>query len=266
MSISKGFFVDIDVKEPAPADNALRRRLLGIGLGGAAFSLLPFLIGRASATTPPVDTTPGAVAPGSASDTPGSPDTTLGSTSATNGTTPDSTAGSTADTTPAPTTTAPPKRPTDADVPLLGFAQTVELAARDLYNIGLGVTGLDDNQRAVLATIRESHGAYAASLSAILGRLAPQKPSTIVGDLEGSFTGDVPTVIQSAYHLESVAVATHTEILGKLQGTDAAALLASILIVEARHGTVLAYLNGSTGLDDLLVNTEADALTPTLEG
>ena len=43
--------------EPAPDDRAfLRRRLLGIGLGGAAVSLLPFLSGRASATTPPTTT------------------------------------------------------------------------------------------------------------------------------------------------------------------------------------------------------------------
>ena len=57
-------------------------------------------------------------------------------------------------------------------------------------------------------------------------------------------------------------MATHTDILGKLQGTDGASLIASILIVEARHGTVLAIMNGSTNLDDLLVDTEADALAP----
>jgi hypothetical protein len=237
--------VDNDVTEPAPADNALRRRLLGVGLGGAAFSLLPFLMGRASATTPP-DTTPG-LPPGVASDTPGSPDTTLGSTPLT---------------TPATTTTAPSRRPTDADVSLLGFAQSVELAARDLYDVALGTTGFDENQRAVVATIRESHDAYAASLSAILGRQAPQLANPVVEELKASFGGDGPSVLTAAYNLESTAVATHIDILGKLQGTDGAALLASILIVEARHGTVLAYLNGSTGLDDLLVNTEADALTP----
>ena len=134
--------MDIDVTEPAPDDKAsLRRRLLGIGLGGAAVSLLPFLSGRASATTPP--TTP--------------PTTT-------------------SDTTAATTTTAPPLRPTDGDVPLLGFAQSVELAARQLYDVALGTKGLfDDIQRAVIAAIRESHSAYAAALSGTLGRLAPQQ-------------------------------------------------------------------------------------------
>ena len=214
--------MDIDVTEPVPADSALRRRLLGIGLGGAAVSLLPFLMGRASATT---------------------------------------TTGSTSDTTPATTTTAPPKRPSTDDVSMLGFAQSVELAARDLYDVALRTSGFEADQRAVIATIRESHDAYAASLSAILGRLAPQTPNPVVESLS-SFAGETSTILDAAYSLESTAVATHTDILGKLQGTDGATLLASILIVEARHGTVLAYLNGKTELDDLLVNNEADALTP----
>ncbi len=224
MSISKGFCVNIDVTEPAPANSAnLRRRLLGIGLGGAAVSLLPSLMGRASATT------------------------TTTSTSATTAVT---------------TTTAPPKRPSDDDITLLGFAQSVELAARELYDVALGSGEFDDNQRAVIATIRESHDAYAASLSALLGRDAPQAADPIVEDLAGSFGGDGASVLAATYQLESIAVATHTDILRQLQGTDGATLIASILIVEARHGTVLAHLNGATGLDDLLVNTEADALSP----
>ena len=80
--------------------------------------------------------------------------------------------------------------------------------------------------------------------------------------MKSSFSGALADVLDAAYTLESMAVATHDDILGKLQGTDGAALVASILIVEARHGTVLASLNGKTDLDDLLVDTEADALAP----
>ena len=215
--------MDIDVTEPAAADSALRRRLLGIGLGGAAVSLLPFLVGRANATTP----------------TTGPSDTTA-----------------------ATTTTAPPKQPTEDDVSLLGFSQSVELAARNLYDVALGTDDFDDNTRAVLATIRESHDAYAASLSAILGRHAPQTVNPVFDTLQSDFGGDKKSVLDAAYALESTAVATHTDVLGKLQATDGASLIASILIVEARHGTVLAYMNGSTDLDELLVDNEADALTP----
>jgi Ferritin-like domain len=214
--------VDIDVTEPAPADSALRRRLLGIGLGGAAVSLLPFLVGRASATT---------------------------------------TTSATSDTTPATTTTAPPKRPSDDDVTLLGFAQTVELAASRLYEIAVATGDFDDDEQAVMATFLDAHKAYAASLSGFLGREAPQAVNPIFDELEASFGGDKASVFDAAYNLESVAVATHTDILGQLQGTDGASLIASILLVEAAHGTVLATLNGKTELDDLLVNTEADALS-----
>jgi len=80
--------------------------------------------------------------------------------------------------------------------------------------------------------------------------------------LKSSFQGDRSSILDAAYKLESTAVATHTDILSKLTGTDGAGLTASILIVEARHGTVIAYLNGSTDLDELLVNTEAAAATP----
>ena len=216
--------MDIDVTEPAQPDSALRRRLLGIGLGGAAVSLLPFLMGRASATTPssgPSDTTPATT-----------------------------------------TTTSPPKRPTNDDVALLGFAQTIELAARNLYDVALATKEFDDNERAVLATIRESHEAYATSFSGELGRDAPQEINPIFDDLKSSFGGDKASVLEAAYGIESTAVATHTEILSQLQGTDGASLIASILIVEARHGTVLASLNGSDDLDSLLVDKEADALAP----
>jgi len=224
VSISKGFFVDKVVTEAAQPDGALRRRLLGIGLGGAAVSLLPFLAGRAGATTP--------------------------------GTAPTDSAAATT------TTSAPPKRPTDDDVSLLGFAQSVEIAAFRLYEQALANDGFDDNDRAVLATIHDAHQAYASSLSGFLGRQAPNEVNPVYDDVKSSFTGDRSSVLDAAYQLESTAVATHTDILKQLQGTDGAGLLASILIVEARHGTVIAYLNGSIDLDELLVDPEADALTP----
>jgi Ferritin-like domain len=223
VSISKGFLVDIDVTDPAPPDSAFRRRLLGIGLGGAAVSLLPWLVGRASATT---------------------------------------TTSATSDTTPATTTTVPPKRPSDADVELLGFAQTVEIAAFRLYEEALGTAEFSEEERAVIATFHDAHQAYAQSLSGFLGRDAPQVLNPIYDEMLEAFSGDRASVLTAAYDLESVAVATHTDILGQLQGTDGAALIASILIVEGAHGTVLADIAGETDLDILLVKTEADALAP----
>ena len=58
-----------------------------------------------------------------------------------------------------------------------------------------------------------------------------------------------------AYDLESTAVATHTELLGQLEGIDGAETVASILIVEARMRTVLADLAGhGDDLDALFVD------------
>jgi hypothetical protein len=220
----KDFFVDIDVTEGAQPDSARRRRLLGIGLGGAAVSLMPFLAGRAGATTPATGPT-------------------------------DSSSAAT-------TTTAPQKRPTDADVTMLGFAQSIEIAAFQLYEVALATDVFDDNDRDVLATILEAHRAYAGSLSGFLGREAPQEVHPMFNQVKSSFGGDRSSILDAAYTLESTAVATLTDMLGQLQGTDGAGLIASILIVEARHGTVIAYLNGSKDLDELLVTTEATALTP----
>jgi hypothetical protein len=163
----------------------------------------------------------------------------------------------------APATTAPPKRPTVDDVALLGFAQGVEMAARSLYDMALGTSSLSGSDRDVFVTIRESHDAYVQSLSGLLGRVAPlQVNEDVVALLEAGFTGSTADALAAAYTLESTAVATHRDILRELQGTDGANLVASILVIEARHGTVLAAMAGKTDLDDLLVNEEAAALAP----
>jgi hypothetical protein len=167
---------------------------------------------------------------------------------------------------PGPTTTAPPRRPTDDDGPLLAFGQQVELAARELYDLALLDNRVEftDEQRAVVEAIREAHEAYANSLSSMLGRNAPNQPADGVVDALRREITSVDTFFAAAALLESTAVATHRELLGELQGTQGAELIASILIVEARHSTVLAHLGGATDLDDLLFRQEANPVT--LEG
>lgn len=163
----------------------------------------------------------------------------------------------------APTTTAPPLRPTTDDVALLDFAQGVEMAARELYDMALQSSSLSDVERAVIVTIRESHDAYVQSFSGLLGREASQQTNAdAVAAFADAFGGSTADMLAAASALESTAVATHTELLGQLQGIDGAKLIASIVVIEARHGTVLASLAGKSGLDDLLVNEEAAALAP----
>jgi hypothetical protein len=198
-----------------------RRAIIGAGLGGAALSLLPFLGGRAAAT-----------------------DTTA--------------AGGTAAAT---TTTAPPLRPSADDIALLGFAQQLEIAGLRLYDQALAKVKWTTEQLTVVSTIRQQHAAYSASLSGLLGRQAPNaKSDQIFAKFSSGFTGDAKTVLQTAWQFESSAVATHLDILAKLQGVNGAALLASIQITEARNGTVLADLASISDESKLLVDTEEPSL------
>lgn len=159
------------------------------------------------------------------------------------------------------TTTAPPKRPTDDDIALLAFAQQVELTARDLYDGAIGIGGWTDAEAAVMVWLRESHEAFAQALSGLLGNKAPgTRSDEVYAALSSDFRRSRPVAVEAARALESTAVATHLDVLGRLRGTDAAVLVASIQIAEARHCTALAHLSGSDALSDLLVDTEAPSL------
>ena len=162
----------------------------------------------------------------------------------------------------ATTTTAPPERPTDADVDLLAFAQSVELAAVALFDMTLEV--VEGDERPVFLTVREAHQAYAQAIAAEIGNGATGEPlSDVVDEFGGSFSaGSTAELAQAAYDLEATALATHTDLIGQLEGTRGSALLASILITEARHCTVFATIAGETDLDVLLLS-DATALQPT---
>lgn len=167
---------------------------------------------------------------------------------------------------PAPTTTSPPRRPTDNDVNLLGAAQQIELTARGLYDEALARSWDEagDNSQAivtVITTIREAHEAAAQALAGLLGVEAPgEMASQLFTSLRDGFRGEVAERLEAMYRLESSIVATHTETLGGLVGLDGAELIAAVQSAEARHGVVLADLNGQTVVSTLLVETEEPAL------
>jgi hypothetical protein len=95
----------------------------------------------------------------------------------------------------------------------------------------------------------------------MLGRVAPNAPdTTILAKFDSKFTGGADDVIKAAAELESALVATHLDILGKLQGVNGATQIAAIVSAEARHVTALRDLAGSTSLSDLLVDAEAASL------
>jgi hypothetical protein len=155
-----------------------------------------------------------------------------------------------------------PLRPTDADIELLGFAQTFELTARDLYQAALDGGLAEDDLADVFATLRDNHGEYANRLSGILGVDARQQRDDalfdeLVGDFEG---GDVASAASSGRELEATAVATHSDLLGRLEGIDGIAAVASFIVVEARHGVVLADVAGDGDDLDALFGDDAEPL------
>ncbi len=226
MNVSKGTpRVEIESTQSGVEDaqRLPRRGLLAAGIGGVAVSLLPFLSGRAGASTPPTD-------------------------------------NSTADT--STTTTAPPKRPTDDDTTLLDFALQAELTAEGLYAAAItGVKGWTDEQSTVLVTVRQAHLAYGNSFSGLLGRSAPgTRSQELFDEWKAGFTGSTDDVLKKAADLESSLVATYLDILAKLQGVNGAALIASIQVTESRFVTILRDLAGVTDVAELLVDTEAESL------
>ena len=170
---------------------------------------------------------------------------------------------------PAPTeAVTPPKKPQPADLPLIAAAKVLELTAHSLYSVAVGrldSLGLPDEQHALVRAMHEHHLAYAEALSALYGPGSPSEanPALATALRDSDFaSGDAAALMQAASDLEHAAADTHQTLLGLLQSTDAAALVASIQNVEARHAATLAFLrSGTYGADEPAVEDAASALS-----
>lgn len=163
------------------------------------------------------------------------------------------------------TESAPPRRPTAADIELLGFAQSAELTARDLYKAALAA-GAGGDHVASIAALAAHHDAYAQSLSALLGTDAPQaRNDELFASLKSGFGSDTESTALAAHELENTLVVTHSDLLAQLDGTEGAALVASILIGESRHCAALAALAGKSPTSDIdlfLTTSDVESLAP----
>lgn len=169
------------------------------------------------------------------------------------------------DSNPASSTTTPPRRPTADDVELLAFAQSVELVARDLYRQAIGA-GSGGDHVASLVAMAAHHDAYAQSISATIGTAAPQtRNEPLFQVLSPRFGSDTTQTALAAHELENLLVVTHQSLLQNLSGTEGSALVASILITEARHAVALATLAGLSPVansEAFLVTTNLAPLNP----
>ena len=152
--------------------------------------------------------------------------------------------------------TTPPRRPTEGDIALLQIVQQVELTARDLY--ALALEDAEGDAANTYAGLHAHHDMYAQSVSSQIGRDAPQtRDEALFSSLDSGFDA------AAAWELENRLVVTHTELLGSIEGTEPAALIASILVGESRHVVALAVLAGKSPVDDIddfLVTPDVESL------
>jgi len=220
----------VDITAHGESSPAGRRRFLrAVGLGGA-LSALPVALRRADASHPLAAA---------------------------------ATTTSTATTTAEATTTAAPvvAAPTKGDVALLVYAQSIELAAVALYaKAGETLAGEPVVTAQVVDVFGAHHQAYVDALSGLLGRKATNTTNAaLVEKLTPKFSA-ADTIVEAAMALEESATATHLDLLAKLEGTDAAGLVSSIMIVEGRHAVALAGIAGGDTLPTEAIFSAKSAL------
>ena len=141
------------------------------------------------------------------------------------------------------------------DSALVMFAISFELSARDLYDAAIGAGAKGE----LWTVMREQHSAYAERLAGIIGVPADTRNDEVFDALESGF---ISSTSKAAFDLENTAAATHIELLGRIDDTNVAGALASIVATESRHATHLADLAAmGDDLDALFLNT-ATALSP----
>ncbi len=243
--------LDVNTQGAEP-DTGSRRRLLGRGVAAGLAGVAATSSGRTASATTPTD-------PASAS-TPTDPSSS---------TTPESSSPSSSEGTTATPTTEAPGAPTGDDAAALAGMLGAEIAARDLYRIALGA-GLSEAQEAgnpnVFAVIADGHDAYADSIAGIVGIPAQSAGNqSLIDDRRADFeSADVGAVADAAYLLESELLAAYTQLVGEARNVDAATLMASILVVEARHCAIMATLAGKG--NDLVALLDNDVQpSPSLE-
>lgn len=138
-----------------------------------------------------------------------------------------------------PSTTAPPHRDS-ADNATLNAALARESSMAATYAIAVGAATGDD--QAALLLVHDHHVAYAQALK---GYLATEV-ATVSGQPLARPSGSVAGMARQLAALEEETVAIHTNNLSTLRGINAAALVASIITVEARHVAALNIIAGTS--------------------
>lgn len=138
-----------------------------------------------------------------------------------------------------PSTTAPPRRD-PADIATLNAAFVRESRMAATYAVA--VAGLSGDDKAALLLVHDHHVAYAQALK---GYLATEAGNASSQPLIAA-TGGITALAAQLATLEEETVTIHTNSLESVRGIDAASLIASIIVVEARHVAALNVIAGTS--------------------
>lgn len=139
------------------------------------------------------------------------------------------------------------------DTKLLAFAQTLELTTRDVYVNVVGRKSLGDDERALLEQFHAHHVAYEQTLNGLLSKNAANKRDEVIYESFVARLSEAQNIWSALLEIENTMIASHNKAIETIESAKVAALLASMITVEARHAAILASqttTNLSAALDN----------------
>ncbi len=140
-----------------------------------------------------------------------------------------------------------------SDIKLLAFAHTLELTTRDTYAAAVARKSLSDDERALLEQFHANHVAYEQSLNGLLSKNAVTKRDDAIYASFSTKLSEAQNIWLALLEIENIMIASHTKAIETIESAKVAALVASMITVEARHAAILASqatTNISTALDN----------------
>ena len=140
-----------------------------------------------------------------------------------------------------------------SDIKLLAFAHTLELTTRDTYVAAVARKSLSDDERALLEQFHANHVAYEQSLNGLLSKNAVTKRDDAIYASFSAKLSEAQNIWLALLEIENIMIASHTKAIETIESAKVAALVASMITVEARHAAILASqatTNISTALDN----------------
>ena len=140
-----------------------------------------------------------------------------------------------------------------SDIKLLAFAHTLELTTRDIYIVVVARKSLSDDERALLEQFHANHVAYEQSLNGLLSKNAVTKRDDAIYASFSAKLSEAQNIWLALLEIENIMIASHTKAIETIDSAKVAALVASMITVEARHAAILASqatTNISTALDN----------------